>query len=101
MIQLTRRAVLSQAWPIVIGQALIPCVGLVDTAVIGRTNDGATLGGVALGVTTINLALWSFGFLRMSVTGLTAQAAGAGDQDEVRHLLLRGLFLDLALGPAF
>ena len=95
---LTRRAVLAQAWPIVVGQASVPLVGLVDTAVIGRTGDAAALAAVALGGTIVNFALWSFGFLRMGMTGLTAQAHGAGDARETAALLVRGLLLGLAAG---
>ena len=40
---LTRRAVFAQAWPIMLGQASIPLVGLVDTVVIGRTGEAAAL----------------------------------------------------------
>ena len=103
---LTRAAVFAQAWPIILGQALVPLVGIVDAAVIGHTGDAATLAGVALGATIINLIFWTFGFLRMGVTGFTAQAHGRGDGAEVTATLLRSLVLGggiglvlLALGP--
>jgi MATE family multidrug resistance protein len=95
---LTRRAVFAQAWPIMLGQASIPLVGLVDTVVIGRTGDAAALAGVALGATVIGLVFWTFGFLRMGMTGLTAQAEGAGDRGEVAALLVRGLAVGGAIG---
>ena len=63
-----------------LGQASIPLVGIVDTAVIGRTGDALALAGVALGATIITLVFWTFGFLRMGMTGLTAQAQGSGDR---------------------
>ena len=88
---LTRPAIFAQAWPIMLGQALIPLVGIVDAAVIGRTGEPAALAGVALGAVVINLLFWSFGFLRMGMSGLAAQAQGAGDGGEVEALLLRGL----------
>ncbi|SDA24183.1 MATE family efflux transporter [Sphingomonas sp. NFR15] len=97
---LTRRAIFAQAWPIMLGQATIPLVGLVDTAVIGRTGDTVALAGVALGATVINFFFWSFGFLRMGVTGLTAQAHGAGDHAEVAALLARGVVMGLGFGAA-
>jgi multidrug resistance protein, MATE family len=56
------------------------------------------LGGVALGATIINLVFWTFGFLRMGVTGITAQAHGAGDGQEVRATLIRSLLLGGVLG---
>lgn len=95
---LTRGAVFAQAWPIMLGQASIPLVGLIDTFVIGRTGDVAALAGVALGAVVINLVFWSFGFLRMGLTGLTAQADGAGDRREVEALLLRGLITGSGIG---
>jgi MATE family multidrug resistance protein len=95
---LTRRAVFAQAWPIMLGQASIPLVGLVDTVVIGRTGNAAALAGVALGATVISLVFWTFGFLRMGMTGLTAQAEGAGDRGEVNALLVRGLAIGGAIG---
>lgn len=95
---LSRRDVLSQAWPIIIGQALIPIVGIVDVAVIGRMGDANALGGVAIGATIINFVFWTFGFLRMGVTGITAQALGARDHTEVTATLARGLLLGIALG---
>lgn len=95
---LSRRAVLDQAWPIVLGQASVPLVGIVDTIVIGRTGDPAALAGVALGSTIISLVFWTFGFLRMGVTGLAAQADGRGDRNEVAALLLRGTGTGMAIG---
>jgi MATE family multidrug resistance protein len=95
---LTRRAIFAQAWPIMLGQTTVPLVGLVDTAIIGRTGDAAALAGVALGTTVINLVFWTFGFLRMGMTGMTAQAEGAGDTVEVEAMLLRGLVAGVVLG---
>ena len=98
--ELTRRAVFAQAWPIMLGQASIPLVGIVDTAVIGRSADAAALAGVALGATLITTVFWAFGFLRMGMTGLASQAHGAGRRGEVEALLLRGLAIGLAMGLA-
>lgn len=97
---LSRRSIFAQAWPIMLGQTTVPLVGLVDTAVIGRTGDAAALAGVALGATIINFIFWAFGFLRMGMTGMTAQAEGAGDGQEVEAMLLRGLALGFGLGLA-
>ncbi|AKQ41894.1 putative DNA-damage-inducible protein F [Aurantiacibacter atlanticus] len=97
---LTRASIFTQAWPIMLGQASVPLVGIVDTAVIGRTGDATALAGVALGATIINLVFWTFGFLRMGMTGLTAQANGSGDPREVDALLLRALGIGFALGVA-
>lgn len=97
---LTRRSIFAQAWPIMLGQTTVPLVGLVDTAVIGWTGDAAALAGVALGVAIINFIFWAFGFLRMGMTGMTAQAHGRGDTAEVNALLARGVAAGLAIGMA-
>lgn len=95
---LTRRVLFAQAWPIILGQALVPTVGLADVTIIGRTGDPFALAGVALGATVITLIFWTFGFLRMGMTGLTAQASGAGRDDETLALLLRGLGVGIGVG---
>ena len=61
--KLTRRAVFAQAWPLILGQASVPLVGMVDTLVIGRTGDAVDLAGVALGSVVITFVFWAFGFL--------------------------------------
>ena len=95
---LTRRAIWMQAWPIILSQASTPLAGLVDTAVIGRTGDTLSLGAVAIGVTAMNLILWTFGFLRMGTTGLTSQAEGSKDQEEVQATVIRATGLGLGIG---
>src|SRR5262249_52021991 len=66
--------------------------------VIGQLNDPALIGGVALGATIFSMLFWAFGFLRMGTTGLTAQAAGAGDSAEVVANLYRALFIAATFG---
>jgi len=95
---LTRKGVLSQAWPVLLSQASIPLVGLVDTIVIGRTGQTLELAGVALGVTVMSFIFWSFGFLRMGVTGLTARAVGEADPKETQSILLRSVVAGTAIG---
>ena len=97
---LTRASIARQAWPIILANASVPLLGLVDTAVIGHFGSTADLGALALGALLFNFIYWSFGFLRMSTTGFVAQAAGAGDEAEVRAALLRPLLLGVALGLA-
>ncbi|MBA4760466.1 MAG: MATE family efflux transporter [Sphingomonas sp.] len=81
-----------------LGQTTVPLVGLVDTAVIGWTGDAAALAGVALGTAIISFIFWAFGFLRMGMTGLTAQAHGRGERSEVDGLLLRGVVAGVGIG---
>ena len=95
---ITRRAILALAWPIVLANAAVPLLGLVDTAVIGNTGAVRDLGAIALGALVFNFVYWGFGFLRMGTTGFVAQASGAGDTAEVRATLGRAILLAGGLG---
>lgn len=97
---LTRQKVLALALPIMAANIATPLVGLVDIAVIGRTGTTAEIAAVALGALIFNFVFWAFGFLRMGMTGLTAQADGRGDEAEVRASLLRGIMTGLVIGTA-
>jgi MATE family multidrug resistance protein len=88
----------SRAWPIILANAAVPLLGIVDTAVIGNLGDLSQLGAIAFGAMIFSLIYWSFGFLRMGTTGFTAQAAGAGDEAEVRATLGRALLVGVGLG---
>ncbi len=90
--------ILRKSWPIILANAAVPLLGLVDTAVIGNVGSVADLGAIALGALIFSFVYWSFGFLRMGTTGFTAQAVGAGDEEEVRAVLGRSLLLGGALG---
>lgn len=97
---LSYRAIATLAWPIVLANASVPLLGLVDTAVIGNVGTVAELGAVALGAVVFSFVFWGFGFLRMGTTGFVAQAAGQRDSAEVRAIAARGLLLALAIGLA-
>ncbi|MGH9380264.1 MAG: MATE family efflux transporter [Thermoanaerobaculia bacterium] len=97
---LSYRRILGRAWPIVLANCAVPLLGLVDTAVIGNTGSVEALGAIALGTLVFSFVYWTFGFLRMGTTGFTAQAAGAGDEPEVRASLARALLTAGALGTA-
>ena len=97
--RLRHRDVTRIALPIILSNATVPLVGYVDTVVIGRYGGGAHLiGGVALAAIIFNNIFWIFGFLRMGTTGLTAQAAGAGDVAEIFANLVRALAVALVAG---
>jgi MATE family multidrug resistance protein len=95
---LQRRDVLALAWPVMLAQAASALPGVVDTAVMGRVGTAVELAAVGVGAVIFSFLYWGFGFLRMSTTGLTAQARGAGETDEVQALLVRGLVIGAALG---
>ena len=95
---ITYRYLISKAWPIILANAAVPLLGLVDTAVIGNIGSVEDLGAIAFGALIFSFVYWSFGFLRMGTTGFTAQAAGAGDEIEVRAVLGRALLMAVGLG---
>lgn len=97
---ITRQQVLALAVPVMLAQAATASTGVVDTVVMGLTGDKVDIGAVGVAAVVMNFLYWAFGFLRMSTTGLTAQANGAGDTLEVNALLQRALLTGAALGLA-
>ena len=93
-------AVFALALPMVFSNVTTPLLGLVDTWVIGHLGQAWFLGGVSVGATLINLLFWLLGFLRMSTTGLTAQAQGAASVEGQLDTLARALGLAVGLGLA-
>ncbi len=89
---------LQKAWPLILANAAVPLLGLVDSAVIGNVGQVADLGAIAFGALIFSFAYWGFGFLRMGTTAFVAQAAGAGDERGVRAVLGRALGLGFGLG---
>ncbi len=95
---ITHRRVLHIAVPIVLSNATVPILGAVDTGVVGQMGLAAPIGAVGLGAVLLSAFYWVFGFLRMGTVGLTAQAAGKGDDAEVAALLTRGLVIGAGAG---
>ncbi|MGO3229314.1 MAG: MATE family efflux transporter, partial [Oceanisphaera sp.] len=87
------RQVFALAMPMVLSNITVPLLGLVDTVVIGHLDHAYYLGGVAVGATIISLIFWLLGFLRMSTTGLAAQAVGARDNERLLQVLARACLL--------
>ena len=77
-----------------------PLIGIVATIAIGRLGDPTQLGGMALTSVIFDCLFWLFAFLRMGTIALTAQALGAGETQEIRALLLRGLMVAAVTGTA-
>ena len=96
--QLTHKRVLAIALPIVLSNATVPILGVGDTGVVGQLGEAAPIGAVGIGAIILSSVYWLFGFLRMGTTGLTSQAAGAGDADEVDALLARSLLIGVIAG---
>ncbi|SPF77911.1 MATE family efflux transporter [Pseudoprimorskyibacter insulae] len=90
---ITHRRVLTIAAPIVLSNATVPILGAVDTGVVGQLGEAAPIGAVGIGAIILTSIYWIYGFLRMGTAGLTAQAAGRGDDPEVVAILTRVLLI--------
>ncbi|MBK4714862.1 MULTISPECIES: MATE family efflux transporter DinF [Tenebrionibacter/Tenebrionicola group] len=86
------------ALPMIFSNITVPLLGLVDTAVIGHLDSPVYLGGVAVGATVTSFLFMLLLFLRMSTTGLTAQAYGANDPLALARALVQPLMLALGAG---
>lgn len=86
------------ALPMIFSNITVPLLGLVDTAVIGHLDSPVYLGGVAIGATATSFLFMLLLFLRMSTTGLTAQAFGAKDPVRLARALVQPLILALGAG---
>ena len=85
------------ALPAIVTNITVPLLGLVDTAIVGHMGDAVYIGAIAVGSMIFNLVYWVFGFLRMGTSGMTAQARGRRDFQEVVSLLVRSGGVTLAV----
>ncbi|WP_072385542.1 MATE family efflux transporter [Hyphomicrobium sp. CS1BSMeth3] len=94
----THASLLKIAVPITLSNATVPLIGYVDTAVIGQLGQAHLIGAVGIGGVIFSVLYWTFSFLRMGTTGLTAQAYGARDGREIAGHLLRALGVAVFFG---
>ncbi len=95
------RRILRIAIPSIISNITVPLLGLIDVTIVGHLGSPAYIGAIAVGGMLFNIIYWIFGFLRMGTSGMTSQAYGQHDLNEITRLLLRsvgvGLFIALCL----
>lgn len=94
------RQVFAIAAPAMVANLTTPLIGVVSTTAIGRLDDAAPLGGVAMASVIFDCLFWLFGFLRMSTLAFTAQALGAGETREQTVILVRGFIVAGLIGAA-
>jgi MATE family multidrug resistance protein len=99
-VEVSHRAVVRIALPMTLAHITTPLLGFADAAVIGRLGEAHLLGAINAGAVMFDFIFWGFGFFRMATAGLTAQALGAGDGQEMRAVLMRSLFLAAGIGLA-
>lgn len=95
------RHILQIAIPSIISNITVPLLGLIDVTIVGHLGSPAYIGAIAVGGMLFNIIYWIFGFLRMGTSGMTSQAYGQHNTDEIVRLLIRsvgvGLFIALCL----
>jgi len=84
----------------ILANVTVPLAGLVDTAILGHLADIRYLAGVALASLLFDYVYWTFGFLRMGTTGMTAQAVGRNDERGAYLILYRSILLALGVSVA-
>jgi len=85
------------AGPMMLSNITVPLLGIVDTAVVGHLDESYHMGAVSLGAAIFGIVFWGFGFLRMGTTGITAQAFGQNDNNELRAILARASIVAIAM----
>jgi MATE family multidrug resistance protein len=94
----THARVFAIAAPTMVANLTTPLLGIVGTAVIGRSGQAHLIGAVAMSALVFDLIFWVFGFLRMGTVALTAQALGARDAAERRAVFVRALVVAAVIG---
>ena len=91
--RLIDRQILHIALPSIVSNITVPLLGLVDVTIVGHLGSPAYIGAIAVGGLLFNIIYWVFGFLRMGTSGMTSQAYGRQDTDEMCRLLVRAVGL--------
>jgi len=85
------KEILHIALPSIVSNITVPLLGLVDVAITGHLGAAAYIGAIALGGMLFNILYWIFAFLRMGTSGITSQALGRKDINEIVQQVVRAL----------
>ncbi|MCF2950291.1 MATE family efflux transporter [Paraglaciecola aquimarina] len=91
------KKILLIALPMILSNVTTPLMGLVDTAVLGHMDGAHYLAGASIAALVITQVYWVCGFLRMTSTGLSAQAKGSNQADENNKSLFQGILIGFVL----
>jgi MATE family multidrug resistance protein len=86
------------AIPMILSNVTTPLMGLVDTAVLGHMQGTHFLAGASVAALIITQLYWLCGFLRMTSTGLSAQAKGSKDNTQLNQSLFQGIVIGFMVG---
>ncbi len=90
------KRLLTLAIPLIIANITTPLLGLVDTAILGRMESVEILAGAAIASLIITQIYWICGFLKMSVTGLSAQALSSSINEPLK-VIIQGFYFGLLI----
>jgi len=77
--------------PIFFANLAIPLVSIVDTGLMGNLENASYLTATSIASSLFSMIFWSFGFLRMGTVGITAQAHGSNQYNEIVDLVIRNI----------
>ncbi|SMO49660.1 multidrug resistance protein, MATE family [Saccharicrinis carchari] len=83
--------ILKLSIPNILTNITVPLLSMVDLHLMGYLDSELFLGAVTLGGVIFNFVYWGFGFLRMSLSGIAAQAYGRKNNNEMAMVLFRGM----------
>lgn len=89
---------LKLALPMILANITTPLLGLVDTAVMGHMDSSAQLAGASIGALILTQIYWVCGFIRMSATGMSAQARGEGIVTAMARSFYQTAIIAVAIG---
>ena len=90
------RRILQIAIPSIISNITVPLLGLTDVTIVVPSRFSYFISDyIAVGGMLFNIIYWIFGFLRMGTSGMTSQAYGQHDLNEITRLLLRSIGVGL------
>lgn len=87
------KEILKLAIPNILANLSVPLLSVIDVSLMAHLNSENYILAIGFGVMIFNFMYWGFGFLRMGITGLTAQEVGKGNIEETYRLLFRGLII--------
>lgn len=96
--RLAHRHILILALPMILSNITTPLIGMVDTAVLGHMQNSQFLAGAAIASLILTQTYWLCGFIRMSSTGLSAQAKGRQDSAQASKVLWHSVSIALSIG---
>lgn len=92
------KTVFAIALPMILSNIAAPLLGLVDTAIIGHLPESKYLTAVAIGAMVVSMLYLMAMFLRMSTTGLIAQAYGANNKEQLQSTFYDASIFALVIG---